>query len=61
LKRSPDAKLTEAAYAAGFGSYSQFYSLFVEAYGKGPREMLSSHPSMAASGVQPVFARSRKR
>jgi AraC-like DNA-binding protein len=61
LKRSPDANLTEAAYAAGFGSYSQFYSLFVEAYGKGPREMLSSHPSMAASGVQPVFARSRKR
>ncbi len=29
--------LTEAAYAAGFGSYAQFYKIFVQAYGCGPR------------------------
>lgn len=33
--------LTEAAYAAGFGSYAQFYKIYREAYGCGPRA--SSH------------------
>ena len=47
LKRSPSANFTEVAYAAGFGSYSQFYSLFVEAYGQGPRELLSSNTPRA--------------
>jgi AraC-like DNA-binding protein len=42
LKRSPNANVTEVAYAAGFGSYSQFYNLFAEAYGQGPREILRS-------------------
>jgi methylphosphotriester-DNA--protein-cysteine methyltransferase len=30
--------MTDAAYAAGFGSYAQFYKVFVSTYGKGPRE-----------------------
>jgi AraC-like DNA-binding protein len=32
--------LTEAVYAAGFGSYAQFYKVFAQAYGCGPREAL---------------------
>ena len=28
--------MLEAAYAAGFGSYAQFYKVFVQAYGTGP-------------------------
>ena len=33
--------LTEAVYAAGFGSYAQFYKVFTQAYGCGPRECLA--------------------
>lgn len=36
------SNLLEAVFAAGFGSYPQFYRVFAEAYGKGPREVL--HP-----------------
>lgn len=32
---------TEAVYQAGFGSYAQFYKIFFEAYGAGPRESLA--------------------
>lgn len=32
--------LMEAMYAAGFGSYAQFYRVFSQTYGCGPREML---------------------
>lgn len=32
--------LSEAVYAAGFGSYAQFYKIFTQAYGRGPRECL---------------------
>lgn len=32
--------LTQAVYAAGFGSYSQFYKVFTQAYGCGPRDCL---------------------
>lgn len=32
--------ITEAAYAAGFGSYAQFYKVFSQAYGHGPRHSL---------------------
>jgi len=35
------SSITEAAYAAGFGSYAQFHRVFCEAYGKGPRECLT--------------------
>jgi AraC-like DNA-binding protein len=34
--------LTDAVYAAGFGSYAQFYKVFIQAYGQGPRECLLS-------------------
>lgn len=33
--------LTEAMFAAGFGSYAQFYRVFNDNYGRGPREVLS--------------------
>lgn len=37
----PDQKtLTEAVYAAGFGSYAQFYKVFKQAYGCGPRDAM---------------------
>jgi AraC-like DNA-binding protein len=32
--------IAEAVYAAGFGSYAQFYKVFTESYGRGPREVL---------------------
>jgi AraC-like DNA-binding protein len=32
--------MTEAVYGAGFGSYAQFYKVFVQAYGQGPRASL---------------------
>lgn len=35
--RQPGQKsMLEAAYAAGFGSYAQFYKVFVQTYGTGP-------------------------
>jgi len=34
--------ITEAVYAAGFGSYAQFYKVFAEAYGQGPRDALAA-------------------
>ena len=39
--RQQDQKnLAEAMYAAGFGSYAQFYKVFTQAYGCGPRALL---------------------
>ncbi len=32
--------IMESVYAAGFGSYAQFYKVFTEVYGNGPRECL---------------------
>lgn len=32
--------MTDAAYAAGFGSYAQFFKVFAAAYGRGPRESM---------------------
>jgi len=32
--------ITQAVYAAGFGSYAQFYKVFSQAYGRGPRNCL---------------------
>jgi AraC-like DNA-binding protein len=41
--RNPKPKtLTEAVYAAGFGSYAQFYKIFTQAYGRGPRSCLAA-------------------
>jgi AraC-like DNA-binding protein len=43
--RQPAQKnLAEAVYAAGFGSYAQFYKVFVQAYGRGPRACLAEQP-----------------
>lgn len=43
--RQPTQKnLAEAVYAAGFGSYAQFYKVFVQAYGRGPRASLAEGP-----------------
>jgi AraC-like DNA-binding protein len=43
--RQPAQKnLAEAVYAAGFGSYAQFYKVFVQAYGRGPRASLAEEP-----------------
>ena len=40
--RQPEQKtLAEAVYAAGFGSYAQFYKIFTQAYGRGPRASLT--------------------
>jgi AraC-like DNA-binding protein len=35
------SNITEASYAAGFGSYAQFFRVFKAAYGQGPREFLT--------------------
>ncbi len=40
--------ITEAVYAAGFGSYAQFHRVFTEAYGRGPRECLQDFKDEAA-------------
>jgi AraC-like DNA-binding protein len=41
--QQPDQKtITEAVYGAGFGSYAQFYKVFSQAYGRGPRDCLRS-------------------
>jgi methylphosphotriester-DNA--protein-cysteine methyltransferase len=37
----PQKTLTEAVYAAGFGSYAQFYKVFTQSYGRGPRASLA--------------------
>jgi AraC-like DNA-binding protein len=37
----PRVSVTHAAYAAGFGSYSQFHKVFINTYGKGPRKCLN--------------------
>jgi len=34
--------IMEAVYAAGFGSYAQFFKVFTESYGQGPRACLKS-------------------
>lgn len=44
LYRDPDHKsLAETVYSAGFGSYAQFYKIFTQAYGQGPRKSLALH------------------
>jgi len=39
-RQSEQTTITEAMYAAGFGSYAQFHRVFTQAYGRGPRECL---------------------
>ncbi|HVU45956.1 MAG TPA: AraC family transcriptional regulator [Terracidiphilus sp.] len=47
--RGPEQKtVAEAVYAAGFGSYAQFYKVFTQAYGQGPRACLATGATSAA-------------
>jgi len=39
-RRLEQKNITEAVYAAGFGSYAQFYKVFTQTYGCGPRSGL---------------------
>jgi methylphosphotriester-DNA--protein-cysteine methyltransferase len=51
--RQPDQKnLTEAVYAAGFGSYAQFYKVFTQAYGRGPRDAMTAAQQARESSAQ---------
>ena len=44
-RRQPQQKtLAECVYAAGFGSYAQFYKVFSQTYGCGPRASLAASP-----------------
>lgn len=40
-QKTGQKNLTESVYAAGFGSYAQFYKVFAQAYGCGPRECMT--------------------
>jgi AraC-like DNA-binding protein len=57
--------LTQAAYAAGFGSYAQFHKVFTQAYGCGPRNAMHDRriavrPS-ATSPVEPHALRTAQK
>jgi AraC-like DNA-binding protein len=39
-RKQNQKNLAEAMHAAGFGSYAQFYKVFTQAYGRGPRAVL---------------------
>jgi methylphosphotriester-DNA--protein-cysteine methyltransferase len=41
--QSEQKTITEAMYASGFGSYAQFYKVFKQTYGCGPRTCLSKN------------------
>lgn len=44
-RKPQQTTIAGAVYAAGFGSYAQFYKVFSQAYGRGPRECLDQHAS----------------
>ena len=43
LRADPSANFLDAAHAAGFGSYAQFYRIFKQAYGGNPRAVLGGN------------------
>jgi len=43
-RKTPQATIMEAVFAANFGSYAQFYKVFTGAYGQGPRAGLKKNP-----------------
>ena len=47
LRKPVQPTIMQAVYDAGFGSYAQFYKVFFEAYGQGPRAVITSHPEKA--------------
>jgi methylphosphotriester-DNA--protein-cysteine methyltransferase len=54
-QQPPKKTIAGAVYAAGFGSYAQFYKVFSQAYGCGPRECLAAHLSRPAKrGEEPI-------
>lgn len=48
-RRGGRRQLLDSVYQAGFGSYAQFYRVFTETYGKGPREAFR----MDGAGIAP--------
>jgi AraC-like DNA-binding protein len=61
FRRPVQPTIMEAVYAAGFGSYAQFYKVFFNAYGQGPRAAVMAsattvRASTAGQGAEP-FAR----
>ena len=56
INRPVRPTITEAVYEAGFGSYSQFYKVYYESYGKGPKtvnEVAKSNKSQKKSHFVP--------
>jgi len=49
LHRPVQPTIMQAVFDAGFGSYAQFYKVFFEAYGQGPRAVIS--PPRPADGI----------
>ncbi|MFA7342770.1 MAG: AraC family transcriptional regulator [Terrimicrobiaceae bacterium] len=47
-RRHPAPTILEAVYAAGFGSYAQFFKVFSDAYGEGPRACLQNRQAAPA-------------
>lgn len=58
LARQDEANVLDAALEAGFGSYAQFFRVFREAYGHGPREFLAD-PLRRQASVRSRKAASR--
>ena len=42
IKNNPDLNISEACYAAGFGSYPQFYKIFRQSFGISPKAYFSN-------------------
>jgi methylphosphotriester-DNA--protein-cysteine methyltransferase len=51
-QQSDEKTITETVYAAGFGSYAQFYKVFSQAYGRGPRDCLTNKSDEKDVGVR---------
>ncbi len=48
-RQEENMTMLDAAFAAGFGSYAQFYKVFTKAYGRGPRQALICERNKAYS------------
>lgn len=47
-RRAQHRSLTELVYESGFGSYAQFYKVFVQNYGHGPRHYFRSPDALSS-------------
>jgi methylphosphotriester-DNA--protein-cysteine methyltransferase len=52
-RQSEPKTLTQAVYAAGFGSYAQFYKVFTQTYGRGPRASLLNREIPPPASARP--------